>query len=74
MSRRVGYNLNRQTTQLTELERKLKDLFCSGLTLPEAARKLKINPGTARGMMNRIYTKLGCFNKAELIAMASEAL
>jgi DNA-binding NarL/FixJ family response regulator len=57
---------------LTEREREILRLVAKGLSNSEIARSLVISPLTAKTHVSRILRKLGCRDRAQLVAVAYE--
>jgi DNA-binding NarL/FixJ family response regulator len=58
--------------ELTEREREILRLVAGGLTNAEIAGRLLISPLTAKTHVSRILRKLGCHDRAQLVALAYE--
>ncbi|WNC88391.1 LuxR C-terminal-related transcriptional regulator [Paraburkholderia sp. FT54] len=58
-----------ETFQLTRREAQLAALLARGCDLAEAASKLAISMGTARGYLKQILTKTSTHRQAELVAL-----
>jgi DNA-binding NarL/FixJ family response regulator len=57
---------------LTRREREILALVAAGLTNAEIAERLVISPLTAKTHVARILAKLGCHDRAQLVALAYE--
>lgn len=56
--------------QLTQRERELIHVACSGMTNRQVAKRLQISEATVRHHLSSIFSKLGASNRAELIVFA----
>jgi DNA-binding NarL/FixJ family response regulator len=61
-----------QLAELTAREREVMRLVAGGLSNPEIAKRLVISPLTAKTHVARILAKLGCHDRAQLVAIAYE--
>jgi DNA-binding NarL/FixJ family response regulator len=61
-----------QLSELTAREREVLRLVAGGSTNAEIAKRLVISPLTAKTHVARILTKLGCHDRAQLVAVAYE--
>jgi DNA-binding NarL/FixJ family response regulator len=61
-----------QLVELTTREREVMRLVASGLNNAEIAKRLVISPLTAKTHVARILAKLGCHDRAQLVALAYE--
>ena len=59
--------------ELTEREREITQLVAEGLTNSEIAGRLVISPLTAKTHVSNILRKLGCRDRAALVALAYES-
>ena len=59
--------------ELTEREREITRLVAEGLTNAEIAGRLIISPLTAKTHVSNVLRKLGCRDRAALVALAYEA-
>jgi DNA-binding NarL/FixJ family response regulator len=59
--------------ELTEREREITQLVAEGLTNSEIAGRLIISPLTAKTHVSNILRKLGCRDRAALVALAYES-
>ena len=59
--------------ELTEREREITGLIAQGLTNGEIAGRLVISPLTAKTHVSNILRKLGCRDRAALVALAYES-
>jgi DNA-binding NarL/FixJ family response regulator len=57
---------------LTEREQEILRLVAAGLSNADIARRLVISPLTAKTHVSRILAKLGCHDRAQLVALAYE--
>jgi DNA-binding NarL/FixJ family response regulator len=62
-----------ELTDLTEREREILRLVAAGLSNADIARRLVISPLTAKTHVARILAKLGCHDRAQLVALAYES-
>ncbi len=60
-------------SQLSPREASIAKLYSQGLSHKEIAERLDISPVTVRNVIQRIYTKLGISDKAELATMISRS-
>jgi DNA-binding CsgD family transcriptional regulator len=58
---------------LTDRERQVTRLVASGLTNGEIAGRLLISPLTAKTHVSNVLHKLGCRDRAALVALAYES-
>ncbi len=61
-----------QLADLTKREREILQLVAAGLSNADIARRLVISPLTAKTHVARILAKLGCHDRAQLVALAYE--
>jgi DNA-binding CsgD family transcriptional regulator len=59
--------------ELTQREREVLELLCSGASYREVAAALGVAEGTVQTHVKRIYDKLGASNKAEAVRIALDA-
>jgi DNA-binding NarL/FixJ family response regulator len=59
--------------ELTEREREITSLVAKGLTNGEIADRLTISPLTAKTHVSNVLRKLGCRDRAALVALAYES-
>jgi DNA-binding NarL/FixJ family response regulator len=59
--------------RLTQRERDVLDLLCSGASYREMARVLRVAEGTVQTHVKHIYSKLGAANKAEAVRIALDS-
>jgi DNA-binding NarL/FixJ family response regulator len=59
--------------ELTEREREITRLVAAGLTNSEIAGRLVISPLTAKTHVSNVLRKLGCRDRAALVALAYES-
>jgi DNA-binding NarL/FixJ family response regulator len=64
--------LTGQFDELTAREREILRLVAAGLSNADIARRLVISPLTAKTHVSRILGKLGCRDRAQLVALAYE--
>ena len=57
---------------LTDREREIFRLVAAGLSNTDIARRLVISPLTAKTHVGRVLAKLGCHDRAQLVALAYE--
>jgi DNA-binding NarL/FixJ family response regulator len=62
-----------ELADLTEREREILRLVAAGLSNADIARRLVISPLTAKTHVARILAKLGCHDRAQLVALAYES-
>jgi DNA-binding CsgD family transcriptional regulator len=58
-----------QLLGLTPVEARMAHHVVSGLTLDEAARALRVKPGTARTYLKQIFSKTGTHRQADLVRL-----
>lgn len=58
---------------LTERERQVLELLCSGASYREVAGALGVSEGTVHTHVKRVYDKLGAGNKADAVRIALDA-
>jgi DNA-binding NarL/FixJ family response regulator len=61
-----------ELTYLTEREREILRLVAAGMSNAEIAQQLVISPLTAKTHVGRVLAKLGCHDRAQLVALAYE--
>jgi DNA-binding NarL/FixJ family response regulator len=61
-----------QLAELTSREQEVLRLVASGLSNADIAKRLVISPLTAKTHVARVLTKLGCHDRAQLVALAYE--
>jgi DNA-binding NarL/FixJ family response regulator len=59
--------------ELTDREREITRLVAEGLTNGEIAERLVISPLTAKTHVSNVLRKLGCRDRAALVALAYES-
>jgi DNA-binding CsgD family transcriptional regulator len=59
--------------RLTQREKQVLDLLCSGASYREVARVLGIAEGTVQTYVKSLYEKLGVSSKAEAVRVAYES-
>jgi DNA-binding NarL/FixJ family response regulator len=62
----------RELDELTGREREILELVAAGLSNADIARRLVISPLTAKTHVARVLGKLGCHDRAQLVALAYE--
>jgi DNA-binding NarL/FixJ family response regulator len=62
-----------ELAELTEREREITSLVAKGLTNGEIADRLTISPLTAKTHVSNVLRKLGCRDRAALVALAYES-
>ena len=60
-----------QLASLTPRERSILKLLGSGLTMPQVARHLGLSDHTVRTHMQKLYAKLGCHSRLDVIRFAT---
>jgi DNA-binding NarL/FixJ family response regulator len=63
----------RELDDLTEREREILRLVAAGLSNADIAAHLVISPLTAKTHVGRVLAKLGCHDRAQLVALAYES-
>jgi DNA-binding NarL/FixJ family response regulator len=66
-------NTVQQLRDLTDRERQIVALVCTGHPNKLIARKLQVREGTIKTHLHAIYVKLGIKNRATLIDVLSDA-
>jgi DNA-binding CsgD family transcriptional regulator len=59
----------RSVERLTRREREIALLVAEGLLTKQIAHRLGLSPHTVGAYVNRIYARLGCHNRAEMVAL-----
>ncbi|MCX7631438.1 MAG: helix-turn-helix transcriptional regulator [Geminicoccaceae bacterium] len=65
---RAGDRSFRSAARLTRREREIAWLVAEGLLTKQIAHRLGLSPHTVGAYVNRIYARLGCRNRAEMVA------
>jgi len=59
----------RSAERLTRREREIALLVAEGFLTKQIAHRLGLSPHTVGAYVNRIYARLGCHNRAEMVAL-----
>ncbi|MDW8369332.1 MAG: helix-turn-helix transcriptional regulator [Geminicoccaceae bacterium] len=64
----AGDRCFRSAARLTRREREIAWLVAEGLLTKQIAHRLGLSPHTVGAYVNRIYARLDCHNRAEMVA------
>ncbi|MDW8125224.1 MAG: helix-turn-helix transcriptional regulator [Geminicoccaceae bacterium] len=64
----LGRTEETRVQRLTRREREIAWLVAEGLLTKQIAHRLGLSPHTVTAYVNRIYARLGCRNRAEMVA------
>jgi|DewCreStandDraft_4_1066084.scaffolds.fasta_scaffold00168_69 DNA-binding CsgD family transcriptional regulator len=65
----AGSDPKRTRARLARREREIAWLVAEGLLTKQIAHRLGLSPHTVGAYVNRIYARLGCHNRAEMVAV-----